>query len=175
MPSLTPLRAHSSSVAPPRVGVAGSASLDPSGVLRLHWHLSGALQALRIPASADSLRQDDLWRHTCVEAFVRAPSSTGYFEFNVSPSTAWNVYAFDGYRTGMRALDLARPPVIEITRSADSLEVRAEFAVGLIGPCDASLAAVVETDSGELSYWAVTHASERPDFHHADGFSLRVG
>lgn len=106
---------------------------------------------------------------------MRAPSSLAYFEFNVSPSGAWNAYAFEGYRVGMRPLDLARPPVIEIARAPDRLDITAEFAVGLIGPCDASLTAVLESEAGDLSYWAASHPAERPDFHHADGFSLRVG
>ena len=38
----------------------------------------------------------------------------------------------------------------------------------------AALAAVIEDDSGNVSYWALKHAPTRPDFHHPAGFILEV-
>jgi hypothetical protein len=35
-----------------------------------------------------------------------------------------------------------------------------------------ALSVVVEETDGRLSYWAITHPAERPDFHHRDGFVL---
>jgi len=35
-----------------------------------------------------------------------------------------------------------------------------------------ALSAVVEETDGRLSYWAIAHPGERPDFHHRDGFVL---
>ncbi len=37
-----------------------------------------------------------------------------------------------------------------------------------------ALSAVVEDDSGTLSYWALKHAPGKPDFHHSDGFVLEL-
>jgi hypothetical protein len=37
-----------------------------------------------------------------------------------------------------------------------------------------ALAAVIENDTGELSYWALQHAPGKPDFHHPDGFTLEL-
>ncbi len=34
------------------------------------------------------------------------------------------------------------------------------------------LAAVVEETNGTITYWALTHPSGKPDFHHIDGFAL---
>jgi hypothetical protein len=36
------------------------------------------------------------------------------------------------------------------------------------------LAAVIEDVSGDLSYWALAHLSDKPDFHHPDGFALHL-
>jgi hypothetical protein len=37
-----------------------------------------------------------------------------------------------------------------------------------------ALAAVIEADTGELSYWSLQHAPGKPDFHHPDGFTLEL-
>jgi hypothetical protein len=45
---------------------------------------------------------DDLFRG------LRADCADGYVEYNLSPSGAWAAYRFDGYREGMRGLEIAR-------------------------------------------------------------------
>jgi hypothetical protein len=37
-----------------------------------------------------------------------------------------------------------------------------------------ALTAVIEDSSGTLSYWALKHAPNKPDFHHSDGFVLEL-
>jgi hypothetical protein len=37
-----------------------------------------------------------------------------------------------------------------------------------------ALAAVIEAESGNISYWALKHAPAKPDFHHPSGFILEV-
>jgi hypothetical protein len=34
------------------------------------------------------------------------------------------------------------------------------------------LAAVIEDETSRLSYWALSHPAEKPDFHHADSFTV---
>ncbi|MBU2034068.1 MAG: hypothetical protein KKH37_09945 [Alphaproteobacteria bacterium] len=34
--------------------------------------------------------------------------------------------------------------------------------------------AVLEEAAGEKSYWAVSHPTSKPDFHHADGLALAL-
>jgi hypothetical protein len=36
------------------------------------------------------------------------------------------------------------------------------------------LSAVVEDKARVLSYWALKHPAEKPDFHHADGFVIEL-
>jgi hypothetical protein len=36
------------------------------------------------------------------------------------------------------------------------------------------LAAVIEDDAQVLSYWALKHPAEKPDFHHADSFVVAL-
>jgi hypothetical protein len=36
------------------------------------------------------------------------------------------------------------------------------------------LSAVIEAADGTISYWALKHPSDRPDFHHADSFAIQL-
>ena len=79
----------------------------PGGVLTLSFLVTGRIELLRIPPRAAPIRTDELWKHTCFEAFLRAPGSDAYVELNLSPSSQWAVYAFTGYRE--RTSDPATP------------------------------------------------------------------
>jgi hypothetical protein len=140
--------------------------------LRVRFLIAGDVGELKLPPPAAPERADELWRHTCLEAFAADADGRGYTEFNLAPSTQWAAYRFDGYRRGMRLADVA-PPVVELRRAAGRLDLRARLEL----PHAASrlgLAAVIEEASGRISYWALRHPAGRPDFHHADGFALEL-
>ena len=149
------------------------------GSLRLEYLTSG-MPELTLPdpdAVADSLRADELWRHTCFEAFVRPPAGDVYFEFNFSPFLQWAAYRFDGYRLNRRDADMALP-MLNGGAHAGGFLLRAELDLstlpGLCGAWRVGIAAVVEEANGNLSYWAFKHAPGKVDFHHGDGFALEL-
>ena len=37
-----------------------------------------------------------------------------------------------------------------------------------------AVCAVMENEQGRVSYWALAHPPGKPDFHHRDGFALRL-
>jgi len=150
-----------------RVGPLGS------GRLRLEYCLQADLAALRLPARlAAPVRTDELWRHSCFEAFVRCEGAEGYREFNLAPSGAWAAYAFSGYRAGMSMLAEATP-ALEVRQQSGCLVLDATIATGCAGARgQLALAAVLEARDGSLSYWALRHPAGRPDFHHPEGFEL---
>jgi hypothetical protein len=37
-----------------------------------------------------------------------------------------------------------------------------------------AVSAVTQSDQGVISYWALAHPPGKPDFHHRDGFALRL-
>jgi hypothetical protein len=141
--------------------------------LALRYILTGDVARLAIPAPLPPARGEGLWNHTCFEVFV-AFEGDGYGEFNFAPSTAWAAYRFDNYRQGMAPLEGIAPPRIETATTADTLEVRVALAPPVAGPLRLGLTAVIEEAGGRLSYWALGHPAERPDFHHAGGFALEV-
>jgi len=104
----------------------------------------------------------------------------GYYELNFSPSTQWAIYRFTAYREGMTAVQPTRAPRIALHCDADRLTLEAHIELAsLPGVRDAAglrlaLSAVIEDTEHRLSYWALAHPQGKPDFHHADGFALRL-
>jgi hypothetical protein len=136
---------------------------------------------VRVPLRVAPMRADGLWAHTCFEAFI-APAAVGgaYYELNFSPSLQWAIYSFEAYRQGMSPTDVTVPPKLTVRTFDDRLELDATIELdemkGLRAAHTPKLAvtAVVEDDSGTLSYWALKHAPGKPDFHHTDGFVLEL-
>ena len=126
---------------------------------------------MALPQAHSPERADQLWRHTCFEAF--AQREAGYREFNFSPSTQWAAYDFDDYRQGMRIADVLAPR-IEAAREGAHYALQAAFDLPGEGRCRVALTAVLEETDGAKSYWALKHPPGKPDFHHADGFVLEL-
>lgn len=145
-----------------------------AGKLVLAYRLEGRLGELRIPPRARAARTDELWRHTCFEAFVRPPGDEAYWEFNLSPSGEWAAYGFGRYRE--RAADpKVDPPRIETIATPQRLDLKASLDLSsLKGPWLVGISAVIETADGGRTYWALRHPPGRPDFHHARGFVLTL-
>ena len=118
-----------------------------------------------------------LWRHTCLEAFIAVEGQPAYHEFNFAPSGEWTVYAFSGYRNGGPLANEMMRPHIAVRSTGSRLEldtvVRLDrlSAVHQRAPLRIGLSAVIEASDG-LSYWALRHPAGKPDFHDPDGFAL---
>lgn len=145
-------------------------------LLLLSYHVAGNVGDLRLPPIARTGRADQLWRHTCFEAFVRPVPGAAYFEFNFAPSTQWAGYRFDGYRSGMGVATGIGVPRIEVASAPERYSLHVALKLGL--PTDAlcrlGLAAVIEEAGGRLSYWALAHPAGKPDFHRADCFTCEI-
>lgn len=149
------------------------------GTLQLRYVLEAKLTGLRIPELAAPQRKNELWRHTCFEAFIRIGDGPGYYEINLSPSLKWALYRFDSYRQGMSPVAIVNAPAISVSRCDDRLELDAQLPLGDLSELrgDVSLrlalATVIEAEDGSVSYWALEHPTEKPDFHHAGGFAAQ--
>ena len=64
-------------------------SWTPEGALRLRYFVDCDVSRIIVPLPAPSRPADQLWKHTCFEAFIAGQVSTAYCEFNFSPSTQW--------------------------------------------------------------------------------------
>ena len=160
--------------------IAAEAHFTRGATLSCRYTLSGDMARLRLPRSGAGRRADGLWKHTCFEAFVSAPGSNGYHEFNFSPALQWAAYRFEGYREGMSAATLVQAPGVQVRRDRDGLELAANVPLAGLAPLagarelQLALAAVIEEEDGRLGYWALRHPPGNPDFHHPDGFTLEL-
>jgi hypothetical protein len=148
-------------------------------ILSLRYELRGDLAALALPDPADRpARRDGLWQETCFEIFLAPRSSPQYWEFNLSPAGHWNVYAFEAYRQGMHEESTLTALPFSVLRTSASLLVTLEVDMsGFISsaqPLDAAISAVIKSQGGSLTYWALTHPGPQPDFHRRDTFIIEL-
>jgi hypothetical protein len=145
--------------------------------LVLSYIVTGKMSEVRIVPVTAPARSDELWLHTCFEAFVGTSSSAAYYEFNFSPSTQWAAYRFNGYRSGMCVAGEVGAPPIEVRSNADSYTLQASLELTQLsglsrkGSWRLGLSALIEDRSGRKSYWALAHPPGKPDFHHTDCFA----
>jgi hypothetical protein len=150
------------------------------GNLVLRYVVTGKTSVLRLPPLAAPARKDELWQHTCFEAFVGASASTAYYEFNFAPSMEWAVYRFSGYRREMSVANEAGAPRIDVQSSGARYQLQASLALDRLPglPSDAvwclGLSAVIEESGGRKSYWALAHPPGKPDFHHSDCLAIEL-
>ena len=146
-------------------------------ILVLSYVVTGRIDDIRVPPVVTPIRSDELWRHTCFEAFVGTSTGPEYYEFNFAPSTQWAAYRFSGYRKGMCAESEIGPPRIEVHSNGACYELQALLALEPLPhlPNDAvwrlGLSAVIEETSGRRSHWALAHPPGKADFHHSDCFA----
>lgn len=172
---------HPASPCTPPLSLSCTVSVDAGqpATLQLRYHLQGDMGLLCIPEPALPQPADGLWQHTCFEVFARAAGAATYREFNFSPSGEWAAYRF----SALRVRDLAAEsgsersrPQLRLKLQPNELVLHASLALDALPPAAAgeplwlAVSAVLEQRDGQLSYWALHHPVERPDFHHPGGF-----
>ena len=148
-----------------------------SAELRMSFRLDGDISRIRVPSPGVPRIATQLWQHTCFEAFIGLEGQAAYHEFNFAPSGEWAVYAFSGYRNGGPLADETMRPHIAVRSTGSTLELDALVRLDVLSTIHPhaslriGLSAVIEASDG-LSYWAIQHPADKPDFHNADGFAL---
>ncbi len=169
----------------PFPGSPPSVSLRIEGSLHRHGNstqffitiVCANIDRIRFPAHGKSSeRKYGLWEQTCFEFFLAPKNSRRYWEFNISPSGAWNVYRFKNYREGMIEESAVLTLHSKVIRQRESLSISLDFdSRNLFGPeliMRAGVSAVIEDIKGMKSYWALAHMGEKPDFHARKSFTI---
>lgn len=152
--------------------------------LSVAYRLGGDLEKVEIETiGSGGARRDRLWEQTCFEFFLasgpKPTADTPYWEFNLSPSKDWNVFALDGHRRGLREeLAIAYLPV-GIARVSEGIcldlrEMNISSLVTVSQPLWLGVSAVVSLKTGEQTFWAIAHPRLEADFHHPDSFVLSL-
>ncbi len=124
-------------------------------------------------------RCDELWKTTCFEAFLQPRQRANYWELNLSSAGQWNVYSMSEYRKNLQLeTQVSSLTDFYFHLDNDSLQLRVNWPLDFLstqsGLFNLGLAAVLETQDGEKSYWALSHHRDRPDFHDAKGFKIEI-
>jgi hypothetical protein len=168
------LLCHPTTACPAIRNLEVSVTAREGGGLALGYRLTGNIAELWLPETAPSRPADELWRHTCFEAFIAGEGSPAYREFNFSPSGQWASYAFTDYRQREASFHPTVAPEIALRSFPDRLELDALLAPELLpeaASLQLGLAVVIEARDGTLSYWALKHPATQPDFHLRAGFT----
>lgn len=176
MPRLSP---HPRHPAPSGLQLTAEARLNANTGLDLRYVVNGPIAQLRIPPLRLASPTDQLWQHSCFEAFVALGGAAAYREFNFSPSRQWAVYDFDAYRQRSTAPAPAWSANCRIEHGAEYLTLQVSIPPRALPgggrePLQVALTAVLESADGALSYWAQRHPAAQPDFHHREGFALML-
>lgn len=146
---------------------ASISSRSEENSLFVKFEIRGDVKNILWPTSPAKGRHHELWKQTCFELFTSeslTPESP-YFEVNVAPTGAWNIYEFSSYRQGMKEsqnykiLDISS----EVSDNQALLEFRLEMDHTL--PKFIGLTCVIQTQDGDSQYWALQHSSPKADFH----------
>jgi hypothetical protein len=145
--------------------------------LELSYVITGHVEELSLPPATAAKPAHELWRHTCFEAFIRT-TQTEYYEFNFSPTGAWVAYRFSDYRRGQSVAAIP-VPVITARSDSDRYSLHASLQLeSLYVPehprWHVGLSAVIEDKTGHLSYWALAHTADKPDFHRPESFVREI-
>jgi len=149
-------------------------------MIEFTFRVEGDLARIRIPTPSAARFAAGLWQHTCFEAFLAIEGRAEYHELNFAPSGEWAAYAFRAYRDGGLLADEMLAPSITLHATDRGFKLDAVARLERLSPLHPSaplrlgLAAVIEASDGTLSYWALRHHGDKPDFHDAGGFALRL-
>lgn len=154
--------------------VTVEASRPAPGRLQVRYVVTGNIAAIALPALDTPSREDELWRHSCFEAFVRAGAGPDYYEINIAPTYAWAAYKLESYRSALVNADIDTPHVV-VEAHADHYEMHVTVD-GLPKDHDwhLNIPVVLEEKDGLKSFWALAHNTGKPDFHHADVFLCKL-
>lgn len=163
--------------------------------LAIRYDLVGDLAEVVVPLEVGdgqsraffARRKHELWKTTCFEFFLGIKHSDRYWEFNLSPAGHWNVYRFDGYRQAMQEEIALTTLPFKVQHQLEVLSIALDFDLSSIGALPSSnemasldralevgITAVIESKSGGITYWALTHPGSEADFHRRDSFMIQV-
>ncbi|HKJ38543.1 MAG TPA: DOMON-like domain-containing protein [Anaerolineales bacterium] len=148
--------------------------------LSIHYKVSGETDQIVLPALSKSpTRKDDLWKATCFEFFIAIKDKPKYWEFNMSPSGDWNIYAMDAYRqVNMREEKVFEQLPFEFESNNTYLSLNISVDVSPIIRLEQNLligiATIIQPKDKSQTYWALTHPTSQADFHTRESFILSL-
>jgi len=161
----------------PSIEITGKVARQDN-VLSIHYSVQGEIDNILLPVQSDTpARKHDLWKATCFEFFVAAKKQPEYWEFNLSPSSDWNVYAMDAYRQVNMREEIAfqqLPFQFRKTNAELLLDISLDLSF-IVRPeqgIQLGITAIIQTRDAIETYWALAHPAAQADFHLRESFLL---
>ncbi len=162
----------------PAIEITGTVARQ-NDILSIRYKVHGDAVNILLPTPASPARQHDLWKATCFEFFIAIQDQPQYWEFNMSPSGDWNVYAMDAYRqVNMREASAFTQLPFEFRKTDDELSLDISVDLNSIISTDQSLqigiTTIIQTADRNESYWALAHLGSQADFHLKESFIISI-
>jgi len=162
----------------PAIEITGTVTRQ-ANLLSIHYDVYGDIRNILLPILSAPSRKNELWKATCFEFFLAAPQLPEYWEFNLSPSSEWNVYHMDAYRRiGFREEEGIHQLPFEFKQEDDSLSLDISVELTPIHQPEQSvhlgITAIIQTTDGNETYWALTHHDTQADFHQRESFIIEL-
>lgn len=153
-----------------------------ANILNMSFELSGALDEISLAKPVKSpARIQGLWQTTCFEVFIKNQESEEYIEFNFSSEYDWNCFYFPNKKSRLK--EYQKITNLSVNSVKENTTFFIESSVDLnklpdglwkknkmrIGP-----AAILESKTKELTYWACKHLDKVPNFHNHDSFNYEL-
>lgn len=150
-----------------------------SNTASLSYTIRGPMKEIVVLAPVKTpLRKGGLWEDTCLEVFLAATDVQPYWEVNLSPSGHWNVYRFSAYRQGMQEEAALTSLPFRVELGKDSFLLDVELPLDGIAnpetPLHVGVSAVIKLRSNQITYWALSHPGQKPDFHRRESFIAQL-
>ena len=163
---------------PPAIEITGIATRQEDH-LSIHYDVRGDVEIIHFPAFATPARKDDLWKATCFEFFLTIPDLPEYWEFNMSPSSEWNVYRMDAYRRiGFREETAISQLPFDFRKDNNGYTFDVSVDMSPIIQSEQNIqigiTAIIQTKDGDETYWALVHPGKQADFHLRESFILEI-
>lgn len=163
----------------PAIQITGQIARQ-GNLLSIRYSVTGAIETVLLPEpSRLPARKHELWKATCFEFFVAVRDEPRYWEFNLSPSSDWNVYAMDAYRqVNMREEAAFQQLPFELKKTGEELLLAISIDLTPIfqteHPLQAGITTIIQTKDGTETYWALAHSKPEADFHVRESFAANL-
>jgi hypothetical protein len=115
-------------------------------------------------------RFSGLWQQTCFEMFIQPEGGKSYYEINLTPQRAWNVFSFEDYRLPQPPAEFSGAELKSFSYEPGKLRALFTLKGAQLEKVKASYCAVIVLKDTGVSYWSVKHADSKPNFHHFESF-----
>jgi len=158
------------------------ASLELVGSnIEIEFIVKGKINEINFPKRAEFCKRViGLWESSCFECFILNNETNSYYEFNFSPEGHWDCFYFPKPKAALSQSPNFKEIESVTTLKDQSFTLKASIDLYNLHPgfwvkesMSFGLTSIIEINKS-LSYWAISHYDEKPNFHNFESFEKVV-